>query len=103
MNSPASFLSMEEDEWFASNARQIRQEPLFENQLNGLGVNVEWLDDAIRGLDTAVSKHPEIFPKAPGTPFSVARLVVYGDAPALRVYFTYDATEVRLICVEFAE
>ena len=49
------------------------------------------------------AKHPEIFPGARGTPFSFARLVVYSDAPALRVFFTYDATEVRLICVEFAE
>jgi hypothetical protein len=94
---------MEGDDWFGSNARHVRFEPLFEEQLKGLGVDTEWLDNAVRGLDSALAKQPGIFPKAPGTPFSCARLVVYKDAPALRVFFTYDAMEVRLICVEFAE
>lgn len=59
--------------------------------------------DALNGLDAAVSKHPEIFPKAKGTPFSCAPLVIYKDAPALRVFFTYDSVEVRIVCVEFDE
>ncbi len=78
-------------------------ERLFEEQLQGLAIDAQRLDDAIRGLDISLAKHPEIFPKASGTPFSFARLVVYRDTPALRVFFTYDATEVRLICVEFSE
>ena len=94
---------MEDDEWFTSNARQVRSEPLYQEQLNGLGIDPQRLDDVIRGLDISLARHPEIFPKAAGTPFSFARLVVYRNTPALRVYFTYDATEVRLICVEFAE
>lgn len=94
---------MAEDEWFTSNSRHVRLEPLFEDQLKGLAVDPQWLDDALLGLDISVAKSPEIFPKAPGTPFSCARLVIYKDMPALRVFFSYDATEVRLICVEFTE
>jgi hypothetical protein len=94
---------MADEEWFASGACEVRFEPLFDEQLKALGVDPQWLDDAITGLDISLAKHPEIFPKAPGTPFSCARLVVYKDAPALRVFFTYDATVVRVVCVEFAE
>jgi hypothetical protein len=62
--------------------------------LNGLTMPQEgWI---------SLAENPEILPKAPGSPFSCARLVIYRDAPALRVFFTYDATQVRLICVEFA-
>jgi hypothetical protein len=63
----------------------------------------ELLDDAMRGLDFALARNPDIFPKVPGTPFSIAKLVVYGDTPDLRVFFTYNAVEVALVCVEFAE
>ncbi len=94
---------MEDDEWFAGNARHVRLEPLFEERLKGVGVDPQWPDNAIRGLDISLAKQPRIFPKAPGTPFSHARLVIYRDALALRVFFTYDATEVRLICVKFSE
>jgi hypothetical protein len=93
----------EDDEWFTSNARRVRFEPLFEEQLKDLGVDPEWLDDAMVGLDLSLAKHPEIFPKAPGTNLSCAKLIIYKDAPTLRIFFTYDATVVRLICVEFAE
>jgi hypothetical protein len=94
---------MPDDDWFTSNARHVRFEPLFDEQLKALGVDPQWLDDATVGLDLALAKHPEIFPKVPGTNLRCAKLVIYDDAPALRVFFTYDATEVRVICVEFAE
>jgi len=94
---------MAEDDWFTSSDRDVQYEPLFDDQLKALGVDPQWLDDALNGLDTSLAKHPEIFPKAKGTPFSCARLVVYKDAPALRVFFTYDATTVKVVCVEFEE
>jgi hypothetical protein len=89
-----------DDDWFTSNARSVRFEHLFDEQLKVLGVDPEWLDDAMVGLDLALAKHPEIFPMVPGTNLSCAKLVVYKNAPPLRVFFTYDATEVRVICVE---
>lgn len=94
---------MDENDWFTSKVRTVRLEPLFEQQIANLGIAPERLDEAIRGLDFSLARHPEIFPKAPGTPFSIAKLVVYGDTPDLRVFFTYNAVEVALVCVEFAE
>jgi hypothetical protein len=92
-----------EDDWFTSRERIVRYEPLFDEQVEQLGVQAQRLDDAIRGLEEALSRHPEIFPKVGGTPFSMARLLVYNDAPPLRVYFTYDATTVRVMCMDFCD
>lgn len=94
---------MAEDDWFTSDARHVRYEHLFDEQIKQLGVDPAWLDDAMVGLDLALAKHPEIFPKVPGTQLSCAKLVLYKNAPALRVFFNYDATVVKVICVEFAE
>ncbi len=49
-------------------------------------VDPQWFDDAMVGLDLALAKLPEIFPKAPGTNLSCAKLVVYKNAPALRAF-----------------
>jgi hypothetical protein len=94
---------MEENDWFTSKVRVVRFEPVFEDQIASLGISSERLDDAMRGLDFALARHPEIFPKAVGTPFSIAKLLIYGDVPPLRVFFTYNAVEVVLVCVEFSE
>jgi hypothetical protein len=96
-------MSDEGGEWFFSARRSVQFEPLFDEQIKGLAVDPQWLDDAMNGLDEAISRHPEIFPHAPGTKVSCARLIVYKDAPALRVFFTYDATVVRVLSVEFEE
>jgi hypothetical protein len=91
----------DEGGWFFSARRTVAFEPLFDEQIKVLGVDPQWLDDAIRGLDEAIPRHPEIFPHAPGTRVSCARLIVYKDAPALPVFFTYDATTVKVLSVEF--
>jgi hypothetical protein len=33
----------------------------------------------------------------------VAKTAVYPNAPALRIFFTYNDTEVHLLVIEFAE
>jgi hypothetical protein len=95
--------NMDEDDWFTSKIRTVRFEPLFEEQIRKLGIAPERLEEALAGLDFALARHPEIFPKVPGTGFSIAKLNVYGDTPELRVFFKYNAVEVMVICVEFAE
>ena len=94
---------MGENDWFTSPIRTIRLEPLFEHQIRNLGIAAERLDYALVGLGESLARHPEIFPKVPATPFSRATLNVYGGLPSLRVFFTYNAVEVALVCVEFTE
>jgi hypothetical protein len=93
---------MEENDWFASPLREVRREPLFLDQVASLGIDSRKLEEALAGLDYALSKRPEVFPKVPFTSFSRALLYIH-NLPPLRVFFTYDAVQVRLICVEFTE
>jgi hypothetical protein len=93
---------MSEPDWFTSPLREVRREPLFLEQIAALGIDSRRLEEALAGLDYALSKRPEVFPQAPLTPFSRALLYIEG-LPPLRVFFTYDAVQVKLICVEFTE
>jgi hypothetical protein len=93
---------MNEPDWFTSPFRDVRREPLFLDQIASLGIDSRKLEEALAGLDYALSKRPEVFPQAPLTPFSRALLYIEGYPP-LRVFFTYDAVLVKLICVEFTE
>lgn len=93
---------MEENDWFTSALRDVRREPLFLEQIDALGITSQRLEEALAGMDYALSRQPEAFPKVPHTSFSRALLHIEG-LPALRVFFTYDAVLVRLISVEFAE
>jgi hypothetical protein len=56
--------SMEED-WFTGNLRDVRREPLFDEQLAALGLDPRRVDDALSYLDYALARHPEVFPKVP--------------------------------------
>jgi hypothetical protein len=92
---------MGDSEWFSSPERQVRREPLFDEQISGLAIEPERLDDILYGLEISLSRHPEVFPKLQGTEFSFAELTVFPDTPKLRVFFNDDPFEVRLICVEW--
>jgi hypothetical protein len=94
---------MEASDWFNSNERQVIYEPLFLEQLEKLAIPQDRLDAALFGLEEAVSRHPEIFPDIPETSLAFARLVIYRDSPALRIFFKYDPAVVRLLFVEFDE
>ena len=83
--------------------RTIRQEPRFNEQLEGLGVEHKRLDDVLGGVHFAVSHSPEKYPSAPGTTLRVLKTVTYPSAPSIRIFFTFDDNEVHLLHVEFCE
>jgi hypothetical protein len=93
-----------EPEWFTSPFREVRWEPLFCEQIKALAIDSKKLDHALSYLDYCISSSPETFPRIPGTPFSRAVLHIYEEdpqLPPLRIFFTYDAIHVKLICIEF--
>ena len=93
-----------EPEWFTSPFREVRWEPLFCEQVESLGIATEKLDKPLSYLDYCLSSSPETFPRIPGTPFSRAVLHIYEEdppLPPLRVFFMYDAVQVKLIAIEF--
>jgi hypothetical protein len=55
------------------------------------------------GVTFTMARNPEEFTKVPGTNLSIARTDAYPDAPALRIFFTYNPYEAHLLFVEFAE
>jgi len=83
--------------------RTIRQEPKFNEQLAALGVSHKRLDEVMEGVSFALSRHPEQFPRVPGTQISIIKTPVYPNAPSLRIFFTYSEEEVHLLVVEFCE
>jgi len=91
------------EDWFTSPLRTIIKEPRFEQQLRGLALTHKRIEEVAAGFEYSLAKHPELFEKVPDSPYSVVRTNVYTKAPQLRIFFTYTATEVRLVAVEFAE
>lgn len=71
--------------------------------MDGLAINHRRIDEVLSGIEYGLAKHPEMFEKIPGTGDSMVTTYFYRDAPAIRILFTYTATEVHLVAVEFAE
>lgn len=90
------------EEWFTSPLRTIIREPLFQQQLEGLALDHRRIEEVLAGIEYGIGKHPEMF-KVPGSRDCVVKTYFYPDAPALRILFMYDAVEVHLEAVEFAE
>ena len=83
--------------------RTIRQEPKFDEQLDGLGITCKRLDAILEGVGFALARAPESFERVPGTLLSILKTAVHPGAPSLRVFFTYNEYEVHLLMIEFCE
>jgi hypothetical protein len=81
--------------------RIIREEPKFSEQVKALALDHKRLDEVLTGAYFALANGPENFPVVPGTSLSVLKTDVYPNAPALRIFFTYNIDEVHLITIEF--
>jgi hypothetical protein len=83
--------------------RTIRQEPKFDEQLEGLGVSCKRLDAILEGVGFALARAPEAFERVPGTLVSILKTAVHPGAPSVRIFFTYNEHEVHLLMIEFCE
>jgi hypothetical protein len=91
------------EDWFTSPLRTIIREPLFQKQLEGLALNHRRIEEVLTGIEYGLAKHPEMFEKIPGSRGCMVKTNFYPDAPAIRILFTYNAVEVHLEAIEFAE
>jgi hypothetical protein len=91
------------EEWFTSPIRTIVRERLFDQQLEGLALDHPRIEEVLAGIEYGLAKHPDLFEKIPGGSDCMVTTYFYHDAPAIRILFTYTATEVHLEAVEFAE
>jgi len=91
------------EDWFTSPIRTIIREHLFQQQLEGLALEHRRIEEVLAGIEYGIAKHPEMFEKIPGTRDCMVTTYCYPDAPAIRILFTYNAVEVHLEAIEFAE
>jgi len=83
--------------------RTIVEEPLFSSQVSELAVDFSRLDEVMNGISFSLCHSPENFPVVPGTQLSVIKTCMYDGVPAIRIYFSYNAERVLLLCLEFCE
>jgi hypothetical protein len=91
------------EDWFTSPIRTIIREHLFQRQLEGLALEHRRIEEVLAGIEYGLAKHPEMFEKIPDTRDSIVTTYFYPDAPAIRILFSYNAVEVHLEAIEFAE
>ncbi len=71
--------------------------------MDALAVDHKRLDELMLGLTFAIARSPEQFLRITGTSVSIAKTDCYPNAPALRIFFTYNPYEVHLLWLEFME
>lgn len=81
--------------------RDVFEEPLFSEQLDGLAISYERRDAVMEAVGFSLARRPEIFPRVPGTRLSVVRVNFYHGMPTVRILFTFTETRVSLIAVDF--
>jgi hypothetical protein len=89
--------------WPFKKLRTVREESKFREQIEAMAVGHERLDDVLAAPYFSLARQPEIYPTIPATSLSLAKTAVYPNAPALRIFFTYNDTEVHPLVIEFAE
>jgi hypothetical protein len=81
--------------------RDIFEEPLFSEQLDRLAVSFRRRDEILEAVGFALARHPEIFPKIPGTSLSAITVILYNNTPPVFFLFVYNEDRVTLVGVEF--
>ena len=83
--------------------RTIRDENLYKKNIEALKVDWKRLDEALLGVQMALSNAPELFPLVPGTGNPGLRrlkLVGFPGVPPLSIFFTFTDEEVHLHAAE---
>ena len=74
------------EEWFTSPIRTIIKERLFEEQLAALAISHRRVEEILSGIEYGLAKHPEMFPKIPGSGDSMATTYFYPMRPHFAFY-----------------
>jgi len=82
--------------------RTIREEPKYKEQLEALALSYERLDEILTGVYFTLARHPKIGIQIPSTTLFLIKTDIYPDAPALRIFYTFNDAEVHLLAIEFA-
>jgi hypothetical protein len=81
--------------------RTIAYGPAFEQEIERLGINYQRLDEALTGIEWAMSNKPDAFPQVYGSKLRMAKTRRVPHVPALRVWFTlFDDNTVTIVFAE---
>ena len=71
-----------------------------DQEIERLRVGCVRLDEALAGLEWALSNNPEAFPLLDGTKLRMAPIAPAPDVPEIRIWFTFDDRTVNVLCAE---
>jgi hypothetical protein len=83
--------------------RNIVEDNSFKQAFEVLKISYRRLDDVMAGVCVALATNPELFPKIPDTSLSLVKTRDFPSVPALRIFFTYNATDVHLHYIEIIQ
>lgn len=87
------------------NLREVIETKEFSEQLKSFGnPGIKRLDDVLFGVNWALSKNAETFPKVMNDPdISIIKTQSAKDLPSFRIYFKFDDNAVHLLWIEAIE
>jgi hypothetical protein len=83
--------------------RTVVYDPAFEEEIIRLCIEYKRLDEALAGLEWALSNSPESFAQLYGSKLRMARIRKAPGVPEMRVWFTFDETQVTVVFAEAVE
>jgi len=83
--------------------RTVVYGPLFDGEIERLKPRYPRLEEALTGLEWALSNRPEIFPLLYGSRLRMATIDPAPGVPYMRVWFTSTEREVHVIFAEECE
>lgn len=84
--------------------RGIFEQERLSQVLTDLGISVLKIDSVLEGLTNTICRKPELFAREPHTGWSRINTKSFPpDIPALRIWFTYDDTDIHIESVELIE
>ena len=80
--------------------RTVVYEAACQEVVDRLRVDYERLDEALAGVEWALSNSPERFPELYGSSLRMARTFKVSEVPELRIWFVFDDSTATVIFVE---
>lgn len=85
--------------------RSIIQNPLFEQQANGIFPEIRRRDERMRGVEIVLGSKPEIGVVVPGTVAPMVYAIMselWVEGPGFVIFYTFNATQVILLGIQLS-
>ena len=83
--------------------RSIIYNPAFEKEIEVLEIDFQHLDDALTGMEWALSNKPDAFPQVYGSKLRMVKIRGGRFVPNLKIWFTFDDTVATIVFGEISQ